>query len=68
MICIKTNFEKLPEYCDDCCYFSSRPHPYKGWTVMCELLAHSIDDDEADEYIYDGNGRPNACPLMEVEA
>jgi hypothetical protein len=26
-----------------------------------------MDDDQPEEWIYDGNGRPKACPLVEVK-
>lgn len=31
MVVIKTEFVELPEYCEACCYFGSRPHPRDGW-------------------------------------
>lgn len=67
MICIKTLLKELPKYCDDCVWYSSLPHPSKGWTEMCELEHHCMDDDQTDEWVYDGNGRPEACPLVEAE-
>ena len=67
MIAIITSLKELPEYCDDCQWYSSRPHPHKGWTELCELEAHCMDDDQPKEWIYDGNGRPEACPLREVK-
>lgn len=68
MIAIKTSLEKLPDYCDNCHWYTCRPHPHKGWTELCELESHCMDDDQSREWIYDGNGRPEACPLREVEA
>jgi hypothetical protein len=67
MICIRTGMKELPEYCDDCQWYGNMPHPYKGWTETCELMNHCMDDDEPEEWIYDGNGRPKACPLVEVK-
>jgi len=67
MICIKTGMKRLPEYCEDCQWYSIRPHPIKEWTELCILLDHCMDDDQSEEWIYDGNGRPKACPLVEVE-
>lgn len=67
MIAVKTRMNKMPKYCEDCDYYTCRPHPYKGWTQACELLIHSMDDDESDEWIYSGEGRINMCPLIEVE-
>ena len=67
MICIKTEMKVLPKYCDDCQWYSSRLHPIKGWTELCELMCHCMDDDQSEEWIYDGNGRPKACPLVEVK-
>lgn len=65
-VAIKTNIKQMPEYCDDCRWFGTRPHPYKGWSDLCELMNQCMDDDQPKEWIYDGNGRPQACPLIEV--
>lgn len=62
-----THMKHVPESCDDCLYFSTRPHPYKGWTDGCELCMQCLDDDQEDDWIFDGNGRPKNCPLMEVD-
>lgn len=67
MIVIKTSITELPEYCDDCTYYSCRPHPYKGWTDTCELCMQCLDDDGEKGWLYDGNGRPENCPLFEVK-
>lgn len=67
MICIRTGMKGLPEYCEDCQWYGSRPHPHKGWSELCELMSHCMDDDQPEEWIYDGNGRPKACPLVEVK-
>ena len=67
MICIKTEMKVLPKYCDECQWYNSRPHPHKGWSELCELMSHCMDDDQPEEWIYDGNGRPKACPLVEVK-
>ena len=67
MIVIKTSITELPEYCDDCTYYSCRPHPYKGWTNACELCVQCLDDDGEKGWFYDGNGRPENCPLFEVK-
>jgi len=61
-----THMEKLPETCDDCPYYSCKPHPYKGWVDGCELCCQCMDDDQEDDWIYDGNSRPKNCPLMEI--
>ncbi|MBP5422490.1 MAG: hypothetical protein J6Y78_08635 [Paludibacteraceae bacterium] len=66
MVVIKTNMRNLPEYCDDCIYYSCRPHPYKGWSDSCDLCSQCMDDDQVREWVYDGNGRPENCPLMEI--
>lgn len=67
MIAIKSDAMKtMPEYCDDCIWYGTRPHPHKGWIDICELMAHCMDDDQDEEWIYDGNGRPKACPLVEI--
>jgi len=68
MIGIRTSMKSLPEYCDDCIYYGCKPHPYKGWSNSCELCTQCLDDDNGDEnWIYDGNGRPNNCPLIEIK-
>ena len=67
MIAIKTSIKQMPEYCDDCRWYECRPHPMKGWTESCALMNQCMDDDQPDEWIYDGNGRPKACPLIEVK-
>ena len=56
----------MPEYCDDCRWYECRPHPMKGWTESCALMNQCMDDDQPDEWIYDGNGRPKACPLIKA--
>lgn len=67
MVAIKTSMKSLPEYCDDCQWYGTRPHPYKDWTDQCELMCECMDDDCAEEWIYDGNSRPKACPLIEIK-
>lgn len=68
MIAIKVTAMKImPECCDECCWYECRPHPYKGWIESCGLCMHCMDDSEPEEWIYDGNGRPKACPLIEME-
>lgn len=68
IIVIKTEFVELPEYCEACRYFGSRPHPRDGWMDLCELCGERIDADgcKDDGWCYDGNKRPDNCPLMEV--
>lgn len=67
MIAIKSDAMKvMPKYCEDCVWYGTRPHPDKGWTDICELMAHCMDEGQDDEWFYDGNGRPLACPLVEV--
>ena len=61
-----TCMDHLPETCDDCTYYAYRPHPYKGWLDCCELCMHCMDDDQEDDWIYDGDSRPRNCPLMEI--
>ena len=67
MIAIKTNLKFMPEYCDTCRWYGTRPHPYKGWTEQCDLMGQCMDDDQPKEWIYDGNRRPAACPLVMVD-
>ena len=62
-----TYMKHIPEYCDNCIYYGCKPHPYKGWSDICELCGQCMDDDQAEDWIYDGNGRPKNCPLMEVD-
>ena len=67
MIAIKiTAMKEMPSGCDGCSWYGSRPHPAKGWTEICELMCHCMDDDQPEEWIYDGDSRPKACPLIEV--
>ena len=68
MIAIKsTAMKELPEVCEYCCWFECRPHPAKGWTDICGLMVHCMDDSEPEEWIYDGNSRPKACPLIGIK-
>lgn len=62
-----THMVNLPEVCDDCIYYGCKPHPYKGWSDICELCGQCMDDGETEGLIYDGNGKPKNCPLIEVE-
>ena len=66
MIVIKTSVKNLPDNCSNCQWYSTRPHPYKGWTDICDLCGQSMDDDSPKDWLYDGNGRPKNCPLVEV--
>ena len=66
MIVIKTSVENLPDKCANCQWYGTRPHPYKGWTDICELCGQSMDDDGPKDWLYDGNGRPANCPLAEI--
>lgn len=68
MIVLKMSYlDKLPETCDDCIYGETSPDPFKGWTEYCQLCHHCLDDDQPEEWIYGGDGRPDACPLIEVK-
>lgn len=67
MVVIKTNIEEMPKVCDECTWYGTKPHPYKGWSDSCELMSHCLDYDQPKEWIYDGNDRPIACPLYEVQ-
>lgn len=66
-IAIKTFLKWMPETCEDCYWMGCRPHPYKGWMDLCELCGEQMDDSAHDDWIYDGNGRPKNCPLIEVK-
>ena len=68
MIAIRTEIKELPEQCEDCGYFGTRPHPYDGWMDLCELCGERIDGNgcKDDGWNYDGEKRPDNCPLMEV--
>lgn len=69
MIAIKLSdkiMNQMPEHCGLCIYYGSRPHPFKGWTDLCELCVQCLDDDQEDGWIYDGDNRPKNCPLIEV--
>ena len=68
MIAIKsTVMNTLPKSCDSCVWYGSRPHPNKGWTDICELIGHCMDDDQPEGWFYDGDSRPDECPLIEVK-
>lgn len=64
MIAIKTHLKHMPDCCE-CCQWYGR-HPYKGWTDLCKLVGHCMDEDQPEEWIYNGDGRPEACPLIEI--
>lgn len=66
MIAIKTSMFDLPEYCDDCRYYQCSPHPIKGWSDFCGLCCECMDDDCKEGWLYDGNSRPEKCPLFIV--
>lgn len=67
MIAIKyTGMDQIPGYCDDCLYYECRPHPYKGYSEACALTMEKMDDDAPEGWIYDGNGRPKNCPLIDA--
>ena len=67
MIAIKiTAMKEMPDGCDGCSWYGCRPHPAKGWTELCELMCHCMDDDQPEEWIYDGDSRPQACPLIDL--
>jgi hypothetical protein len=66
MVVIKTMMKDLPDDCSYCQWFGCRPHPAKGWSDLCELESHCLDDDQEEDWIYTGDGRVKACPLMEV--
>ena len=34
---------------------------------ICELEGHCLDYDQPEEWFYDGNGRVQACPLIEIQ-
>lgn len=63
-----THMKHVPEFCDDCTYYSCKPHPYKGWSNGCELCMQCLDDDQEEGWIYDGNSRPKNCPLVEIDS
>lgn len=67
MLAIKCEgMHEMPKYCDDCIYYATRPHPYKGWSDECQLGMHTMNEDDED-WTYDGNGRPKMCPLIEIK-
>ena len=68
MIAIKsTAMKEMPGSCDRCIWYGTRPHPHKGWTDICELENHCLDDDQPEEWIYNGDSRVAACPLIEIQ-
>ena len=64
---IMPHMGQIPDTCDDCIYYGCKPHPYKGWTDCCELCMQCMDDDQEDDWIYDGNSRPKNCPLIDIK-
>lgn len=67
VLAIKISYMKqMPECCEYCLHMECKPHPYKGWTDICGLCSQHMDDDAPEEWHYDGNGRPKACPLVEI--
>lgn len=68
MIVIKwVVIKEMPEDCSDCIYFSSKPHPAKGWTDSCELMMECMDDDADEGWQWGGDQRPLNCPLIEIK-
>ena len=35
MVVIRTEIKEIPEYCEACRYFGSRPNPRDGWMDLC---------------------------------
>lgn len=67
MVAVKLEcISEMPKYCDDCIYYSCKPHPYTGWTDICDLCSHTMNENDGD-WCYDGNGRPKMCPLIEIQ-
>lgn len=67
MLAIKCRaIKEMPEDCVECVWFECRPHPDKGWFDNCGLTMHSLDDDQPKEWAWSGDGRPDACPLIDV--
>ncbi len=68
MIVVKCkSLTKIPEYCDDCLYMETMPCPMNGWVDLCLLANVNMTDNLDEGWIYDGNGRPKNCWLMEIE-
>ena len=63
MVVIRTEIKELPEYCEQCKYYYIRVRENGGYSDICELSGERID---ADGWCYDGEKRPDNCPLMEV--
>lgn len=67
MLVIKcTATKEIPKDCTECVWFECRPHPHKGWSDSCGLMSHCLDDDQPKEWVWGGDGRPDACPLIDV--
>ncbi len=67
MIAIKTDLTVIPEHCDYCRWYGTRPHPIKGWMDLCELMGECMDEDAKEGWYYDCESRPANCPLVEIE-
>ena len=69
MVVIRTGIKDFPEYCEQCKYYYIRVHENGRYSDICELSGERIDADGCKDggWRYDGEKKPDNCPLMEVE-
>lgn len=66
MVVIKTERSKLLNGCEDCSYFHLRMHPIDGIEDMVCRLSGVMLISREERRNYDGEKRPDNCPLMEL--
>lgn len=66
MVVIKTEMSKLPKGCEDCSYFRLRMHPIDGIEDMVCRLSGAMLISRDERRNYDGEKRPDNCPLIEL--
>lgn len=66
MVVIKTEMSKLQKGCEDCSYFCLGMHPIDGIEDMVCRLSGVMLVSRDESRNYDGEKRPDNCPLMEL--
>ena len=66
MVVIKTEMSKLQKGCEDCSYFCLKMHPIDGIEDMVCRLSGVMLISRDERRNYDGEKRPDNCPLMEL--